>query len=52
MTFSFTKVLNFTNLTRMWADVQRDGCAAKYMLRPLLNARKFGWCQLLERHAV
>ena len=29
-------------LTRMWANVQRDGRPAEYRWRPLFNAAKFG----------
>jgi len=29
-------------LTRMWANAQRDGRPAEYRCRPLLNAAKFG----------
>jgi len=36
----------------MSADAQRDGRSAKYRWRPLLNAAKFGSCQLLECRAV
>ena len=36
----------------MWTDSQRDGRPAEYWWRPLLNAVKFGWCPLLECHAV
>ena len=38
--------------TRMWANAQRDGRLAEYRWRPLFNAAKFGWCPLLECHAV
>jgi len=31
------------NITRMWADAQRDGRPAEYRWRPLFNAAKFGW---------
>jgi len=31
-----------TNVTRMWADAQRDGRPGKYTWRPLFNAAKFG----------
>jgi len=31
-----------TTLTRMWANVQRDGRPTEYRLRPLFNAVKFG----------
>ena len=30
------------NKTRMWASAQRDGRAAEYRCRPLINAAKFG----------
>jgi len=30
------------NLTRMWANAQRDGRPAEHRWRPLLNAAKFG----------
>jgi len=36
----------------MWANAQRDGRPAKYRWRPLFNGAKFGWCPLLECHAV
>jgi len=36
----------------MWANAQRDGRPAKYRWRPLFNATKFGWRQLLEYRAV
>ena len=29
------------NLTRMWANAQRDGRPAEYSWRPLFNAAKF-----------
>jgi len=29
-------------LTRMWANVQRDGRPAEYWWRPMFNAAKFG----------
>ena len=38
--------------TRMWASAQRDGRPAEDRWRPLLNAAKFGWHQLLECRAV
>ena len=46
--------LNLTkqNLTRMWANAQRDGRPAEYRWRPLFNAAKFGWRPLLECRAV
>ena len=28
--------------TRLWANVQRDGCPAEHRWRPLFNAAKFG----------
>jgi len=30
------------NITRMWADAQRDGRPAEYRWLPLFNAAKFG----------
>jgi len=36
----------------MWANAQRDGRPAEYRWRPLFNAAKFGWCQLLQCRAV
>jgi len=36
----------------MWANAQRDGRPAEYRWRPLFNAAKFGWCPVLECHAV
>jgi len=36
----------------MWANAQRDGRPVKYRWRPLLNTAKYGWCPLLECHAV
>ena len=41
-----------TKTTRMWANAQRDGRPAQYRWHPLFNATKFGWCPLLECHAV
>jgi len=44
-TFNQTrKVKKLENIskTRMWADVQRDGCPTEYRWRPLFNAAKFG----------
>jgi len=38
--------------TRIWANAQRDGRPAEYRWRPLFNTAKFGWCPLLECHAV
>jgi len=43
---------NKTQITRMWADAQRDGHPAAYRWCPLINATKFGWCPLLECCAV
>jgi len=40
------------NQTRMWANAQRDGRPAEYRWHTLFNAAKFGWCPLLECHAV
>ena len=31
-----------TDITRMWANAQRDGRPAEYRWRPLVNAAKFG----------
>jgi len=42
----------FTNNTRMWANTQRDIRPAEYRWRPLFNAAKYGWHQLLECRAV
>jgi len=33
---------NITDLTRMWANAQRDGRPAEHRWRPLFNASKFG----------
>jgi len=41
-----------TFLTRMWANVQRDGRPAEYRWRPLFNAAKFGWHPLLQCRAL
>ena len=38
--------------TRMWASAQHEGCPAEYRWCRLLNAAKFGYCPLLECHAV
>ena len=40
------------NKLEMWANAQCDGRPAEYRWRPLFNAAKFGWCPLLECHAV
>ena len=39
-------------LTRMWANAQRDGHPAEYRWRPVFNAAKFGWHPVLEFCAV
>jgi len=36
----------------MWANAQRDGHPAECRWRPVFNAASFGWCLLLECHAV
>jgi len=41
-----------TEITRMWANVHRDGRPAVYRWRPALNAAKFGSCPLLDCRAV
>jgi len=41
-----------TDKTRMWANAQRDGRPAEYRWRPLFNATRFGWRQLLDCRAV
>jgi len=38
--------------TRMRANAQRDGRPAEHRWRPLFNAAKFGWCPVLDCHAV
>ena len=40
------------NVTKMWANAQRDGHPAEYRWRPLFNAAKFGWRPVLECRAV
>jgi len=40
------------NITKMWANAQRDGRPAEYRWRPLFNAAKFGRRPLLEYCAV
>jgi len=40
------------NITRMWANVQRDGSPAEYRWSPVFNAAKFGWHPLPECRAV
>jgi len=48
-----TLVLNTTvELTRMWANAQRDGHPAEHRWRPLFNATKFGWRPLFDCRAV
>jgi len=34
--------LGIDNITRMWANAQRDSRPAEYRWRPLFNAAKFG----------
>ena len=41
--FRVSPLVTYTfNLTRMWANAQRDGRPAEYRWRPLFNAAKFG----------
>jgi len=40
------------DVTRMWANAQRDGRPAARSWCPLFNAAKFGWHPLLECRAV
>jgi len=40
------------NMTRMWADAERDGRPVEYRWRPLFNAAKFVWRPLPECRAV
>jgi len=40
------------DITRMWANAQRDGRPAEYRWRPLLNAAKFCSCSVLKCRAV
>ena len=35
-------IMQTKEVTRMWANVQRDGRPAEYRWRPLFNAPKFG----------
>jgi len=44
-------ILN-SQLTRMWANAQRNGRPAEYRWRPLFNTAKFGWRRILEWRAV
>jgi len=46
------RVNGLTNVTRMWANAQRDGRPAEYRWRPLFNAAKFAGRTLLECRAV
>ena len=41
-------IMQTKEITRMWANAQRDGHPAEYRWLPLFNAAKFGWCPLLE----
>jgi len=53
--FSSSKEIRWRSMlciTRMWANAHRDGRPAEYRWRPLFNAAKFGWCPVLECHAV
>jgi len=45
-------IYNRTQITRMWANAQRDGRPAGYRWHPLFNATTFGWRRLPECHAV
>jgi len=48
-----TKKIEIKSKTRLnWANAQRDGCPAEHRWHPLFNAAKFGWCPLLDCHAV
>jgi len=47
-----TSKLHKNYITRNVGQWQRDGRPAEYRWRPLFNAAKFGWCPLLECHAV
>jgi len=38
----FIGIMSELNLTRMWANAQRDGRPAEHRWRPLFNAAKFG----------
>jgi len=49
---SRSMVLKILNLTRMWANAQRDGRPTEYRSHPVLNAAKFGSRPLLDCHAV
>jgi len=37
-----TVQIDLTQITRMWANAQRDGRPAEYRWRPLFNAAKVG----------
>ena len=39
----YLKIGSITQLTRMWANAQRDGRPAEYRWRPLFNAAKLVW---------
>jgi len=41
-------LLHRAAITRMWANAQRDGRPAEHRWRPLFNAAKCGWRQLLD----
>jgi len=49
---SFESFHELLQLTRMWANAQRDGRPAEHRWRPLFNAAKFGWRWLLDCRAV
>jgi len=40
--FIFQVITENYNVTRMWANAERDGRPAEYRWRPLFNAAKFG----------
>jgi len=42
LTYKDTFYLSKHQITRMWANAQRDGCPAKHRWRPLFNAAQFG----------
>ena len=50
--FYYIQQYECVQITRMWANAQRDGRPAEYRWRPLFNAAKFGWHPLLECRAV
>jgi len=43
-----TLAVSNIDVTRMWANTQRDGRPAEHRWRPLFNAAKFGWRPLLD----